>query len=151
MGLKKVRQQHILSEQSKDGGKKIEDNVMEESKLVRLSSIEKTENLKKEVSRNKSNKRLKEKERIKNRLTSYNFKYFDNVNCYKIFKEGESKKAVAEVYPRTKHIEVRVKTPSPVHLEYKEGYKYYLPIHYFIAYEHIDYLDIMETLLKSYL
>ena len=38
-----------------------------------------------------------------------------------------------------------------VSIEHKEGYKYYLPIHYFIAYEHIDYLDIMETLLKSYL
>lgn len=38
-----------------------------------------------------------------------------------------------------------------MYVPYKEGYKYYLPVHYFIAYEHIDYLDIMETLLKSYL
>ena len=103
-------------------------------------------------SNTKKNKRSEEKERIKGRLASYNSKYFDNVACYKIFRPGEVKKAVAEVYPRSKHIEIRVKTKSSdVQVPYKEGYKYYLPVHYFIAYEHIDYLDIMETLLKSYL
>lgn len=112
-----------------------------------IKGIEKSPKSKKTM-----NKRIREKEQIKGRLTSYNSKYFENVKCYKIFKAGETKKPIAEVYPRRKHIEVRVKTvSSSVSIEYKEGYKYYLPVHYFIAYEHIDYLDIMETLLKSYL
>ena len=129
--------------------KKVEEQVESETPVSKKKPEEPQVD---EKNSSKSNKRVEEKERIKGRLASYNSKYFENVKCYKIFKAGETKKPIAEVYPRRKHIEVRVKTVSPsVSIEHKEGYKYYLPVHYFIAYEHIDYLDIMETLLKSYL
>lgn len=135
---KKVEEEQVQNEPS----------LMEEpEKIQEIKDIKKSPKSKKTM-----NKRIREKEQIKGRLASYNSKYFENVKCYKIFRANETKKAVAEVYPRSKHIEIRVKTVTPdVSIEYKEGYKYYLPIHYFIAYEHIDYLDIMETLLKSYL
>lgn len=135
--------------------KKVEEEVCVQDETIKEQIEEKKSSGKQEKPKKRRqsiDKHLDEKERVKLRLAGYNSKYFENIHCYKIFKSEESKKAVAEVYPRNKHIEVRTKTVVPgVNVEYKDGYKYYLPIHYFIAYEHVDYLDIMETLIKSYL
>lgn len=134
--------------------KKVDEEVFVQDETVKEQIEEKksSEKQEKPKKRQSINKHSEEKERVKLRLAGYNSKYFENIHCYKIFKSGEDKKTVVEVYPRNKHIEVRTKTVVPgINTEYKDGYKYYLPIHYFIAYEHVDYLDIMETLIKSYL
>lgn len=76
---------------------------------------------------------------------NYDNKYYESVKCYKITKEG---KTVAEVYPRRKHIEVRVKTIKEdfdSDIVYKDGYKYYLPVHYFIDYS-MDYIKLIEDI-----
>lgn len=141
---KKVEEEQVQNEPSPMEEPEEPEKIQESQEI---KEIEKSPKSKKTM-----NKRIREKEQIKGRLASYNSKYFENVKCYKIFRTNETKKPIAEVYPRSKHIEIRVKTVTPnVSIEHKEGYKYYLPVHYFIAYEHVDYLDIMETLLKSYL
>ena len=73
--------------------------------------------------------------------------WYPSVKCYKIKKEG---KTVAEIYPRRKNIEVRVKEIKDdfdSDVLYKDGYKYYLPIHYFVSYD-TDYIRIIEDLLS---
>lgn len=82
-------------------------------------------------------------------LVSYITSTFENcwcasVRCYKIRKNG---KTIAEIYPRKKTIEVRVKTVKNEYLLYKDGYKYYLPVHYFISYED-DYINLIDELLS---
>lgn len=82
-------------------------------------------------------------------LVSYITNTFENcwcasVRCYKIRKDG---KTIAEIYPRKKTIEVRVKTVKNQYLLYKDGYKYYLPVHYFISYED-DYINLIHELLS---
>lgn len=77
---------------------------------------------------------------------TYNNKYYSSVKCYKIVKDG---KTVAEVYPRKKNIEVRVKTVKEdfdSDIQYKDGYKYYLPVHYFIEYS-TDYIKLIQDLI----
>lgn len=73
--------------------------------------------------------------------------WYPSVKCYKIKKEG---KTVAEIYPRRKNIEVRVKeikNDFDSDVLYKDGYKYYLPVHYFVSYD-TDYIRIIEDLLS---
>lgn len=77
---------------------------------------------------------------------TYNNTWYASVKCYKIKKNG---KTIAEVYPRMKNIEVRVKTVKDdldSGISYKDGYKYYLPVHYYVPYE-TDYIKIIGDLL----
>lgn len=91
--------------------------------------------------------RTKNIEEVESFLTkNYDIKYCESVKCYKVFKNN---KTVAEVYLRRKAIEIRVKTinPSiPKSIKYKDGYKYYLPIHYFVEYS-MDYIKILQDLI----
>lgn len=78
---------------------------------------------------------------------TYNNTWYSSVKCYKIKKNG---KTIAEVYPRMKNIEVRVKKVKDdldLDILYKDGYKYYLPVHYYVPYE-TDYIKIIEDLLS---
>lgn len=78
---------------------------------------------------------------------TYNNTWYSSVKCYKLKKNG---KTIAEVYPRRKNIEVRVKeVKDDFHSDilYKDGYKYYLPVHYYVPYE-TDYIKIIEELLS---
>lgn len=75
---------------------------------------------------------------------TYNNTWYASVKCYKIKKNG---KPIAEVYPRMKNIEVRVKkVKDDLDILYKDGYKYYLPVHYYVPYE-TDYIKIIGDLL----
>ena len=77
---------------------------------------------------------------------NYDNAWYASVKCYKIKKNG---KTIAEVYPRIKNIEVRVKKVKDDFdpgISYKDGYKYYLPVHYYVPYE-TDYIKIIEDLL----
>lgn len=75
---------------------------------------------------------------------TYNNTWYASVKCYKIKKNG---KTIAEVYPRMKNIEVRVKkVKDDLDILYKDGYKYYLPVHYYVPYE-TDYIKIIGDLL----
>lgn len=77
---------------------------------------------------------------------NYDNTWYASVKCYKIKKNG---KTIAEVYPRIKNIEVRVrkvKDNFDSDILYKDGYKYYLPVHYYVPYE-TDYINIIENLL----
>ena len=52
--------------------------------------------------------------------------------------------------PRRKNIEVRVKKVKDdfdSDILYKDGYKYYLPVHYYVSYE-TDYIKIIGDLLS---
>lgn len=78
---------------------------------------------------------------------TYNNKYYESVKCYKIIKND---KTVAEIYPRKKEIEVRVKSIKDnfdSDVRYKDGYKYYLPVHYFIDYTS-DYIKLITDLVQ---
>lgn len=76
--------------------------------------------------------------------STYNNTWCASVKCYKIKKNG---KTIAEVYPRMKNIEVRVKkVKDDLDILYKDGYKYYLPVHYYVPYE-TDYIKIIGDLL----
>lgn len=78
---------------------------------------------------------------------TYNNTWYASVKCYKIKKNG---KTIAEVYPRIKNIEVRVKNVKDdldSDISYKDGYKYYLPVHYYVPYE-TDYIKIIGDLLS---
>lgn len=122
-----------------------------ERHLVPMPGIEKLEALKKEYSRKSSSKKI---DRSKELLeldsflgNTYNNTWYSSVKCYKIKKNG---KTIAEVYPRRKNIEVRVKKVKDdfdSDILYKDGYKYYLPVHYYVSYE-TDYIKIIEDLLS---
>lgn len=78
---------------------------------------------------------------------TYNNKYYESVKCYKIIKND---KTVAEIYPRRKEIEVRVKSIKDdfdSDIRYKDGYKYYLPVHYFLDYTS-DYIKLITDLIQ---
>ncbi len=105
----------------------------------------------KEYPRKKSSKKVdrsKELSEIDSFLgNTYNNTWYSSVKCYKIKKNG---KTIAEVYPRKKNIEVRVKKVKDdfdSDILYKDGYKYYLPVHYYVSYE-TDYIKIIEDLLS---
>lgn len=125
---------------------------IEPDTLVPMPGTEKLEELKKEYTKKKTKKssvdRTKEIENVHNFLNNLgsfiSSEYFSNVNCYKLKRNG---KTFAEVYPRRKNIEVRVKEINGVvACDYKDGYKYYLPVHYFVSYD-FDYVGILEDLL----
>lgn len=78
----------------------------------------------------------------------YEYKYYDSVKCYKIYDIMNQTTVIAEVYPRRKNIEVRVRNVKErVNVNYKDGYKYYLPVHYYVPYE-TDYVKIIKVLLS---
>lgn len=123
-----------------------------EHKLVPMPGIEKLAELA-EQTKKKSKQKTSKIDRT-NDLSeidafienNYNNKYYESVKCYKIIKDG---KTVAEVYPRKKNIEVRVKTVKDdfnSDIFYKDGYKYYLPVHYFIEYS-TDYIKLISDLI----
>lgn len=124
----------------------------EEHKLVPMPGIEKLEELKKEYPKKKTKKSSIDRSNEILELdafigNTYNNKYYESVKCYKIIKDG---KTIAEVYPRKKNIEVRVKAIKEdfdSDVLYKDGYKYYLPVHYFIEYSSLA-LDLIEDLLS---
>ena len=78
----------------------------------------------------------------------YEYKYYDSVKCYKIYDIMNQATVIAEVYLRRKNIEVRVRNVKEnVKVNYKDGYKYYLPVHYYVPYE-TDYIKIIKDLLS---
>lgn len=98
-------------------------------------------------------KHLQEPSEVKDSLLNTNFytKYYANVNCIKIYRDESLKKAVLEVYPRNKNVEVRTKQAFPNICEnYKDGYNYYLPVHHFISYEQ-DYMKVLKELISTVL
>lgn len=129
-----------------------------EHKLVPMPGVEMLAELKAEYTKEKVKKPRKVRtpkiDRTKDILeiddfigNTYNNKYYESVKCYKIIKEG---KTVAEVYPRRKEIEVRVKTVREdfdSDIRYKDGYKYYLPVHYFLDYTS-DYIKLITDLIQ---
>lgn len=68
--------------------------------------------------------------------------WFSSVRCYKVKSED---KTIGEIYPRRKHLEVRVRNKKDVPYECKDGYKYYLPVHYFIPWGE-NYQDALKEL-----
>lgn len=101
--------------------------------------------IKKHNKKSKKVDRTKELSEIDSFLgNTYNNIWYSSVKCYKIKKNG---KTIAEVYPRMKNIEVRVKkVKDDLDILYKDGYKYYLPVHYYVPYE-TDYIKIIGDLL----
>lgn len=98
-------------------------------------------------------KHLQESSEVKDSLLNTNVytKYYANVNCIKIYRDESLKKAVLEVYPRNKNVEVRTKQAFPNICEnYKDGYNYYLPVHHFISYEQ-DYMKVLKELISTVL
>ena len=81
-------------------------------------------------------------------VDDYEYKYYDSVKCYKIYDIMNQTTVIAEVYPRRKNIEVRVRNVKEnVKVNYKDGYKYYLQVHYYVPYE-MDYIKIIKDLLS---
>lgn len=114
-------------------------------KEVEVKEEVKEEVIKKHNKKSKKVDRTKELSEIDSFLGStYNNTWYSSVKCYKIKKNG---KTIAEVYPRMKNIEVRVKkVKDDLDILYKGGYKYYLPVHYYVPYE-TDYIKIIGDLL----
>lgn len=80
-------------------------------------------------------------------VDDYEYKYYDSVKCYKIYDIMNQATVIAEVYLRRKNIEVRVRNVKEnVKVNYRDGYKYYLPVHYYVPYE-TDYIKIIKVLL----
>ncbi len=135
-----------------NGSKKGETTTYTSGTIKRWwKEVEEVVEAKKEYPRKKSSKKVdrsKELSEIDSFLgNTYNNTWYSSVKCYKIKKNG---KTIAEVYPRRKNIEVRVKNVKDdfdSDILYKNGYKYYLPVHYYVSYE-TDYIKIIEDLLS---
>lgn len=128
--------------------KKMEETIEKENKPTNEQVNESVPNVKnKKENKIEGTKETKEKDfdKLESFIThTFNNSYYESVKCYKIKK---SSKTVGEIYLRKKHIEVRVKSVQDhINVPYKDGYKYYLPVHYFISYDS-DYLKIIEQLL----
>ena len=116
--------------------------------------LEIAEQAKKKTEEHKKSKKISNIDRSKEILeldafigNTYNNKYYESVKCYKIIK---NEKTVAEIYPRKKEIEVRVKSIKDnfdSDVRYKDGYKYYLPVHYFLDYTS-DYIKLITDLIQ---
>lgn len=116
--------------------------------------LEIAEQTKKKTEEHKKSKKISNIDRSKEILeleafigNTYNNKYYESVKCYKIIKND---KTVAEIYPRKKEIEVRVKSIKDnfdLDVRYKDGYKYYLPVHYFLDYTS-DYIKLITDLIQ---
>lgn len=129
--------------------KEIEDT--DEHEAEKLVSVPVDEIPEKELSntkkRDKKIDRTKDLEKLDNYVKgTFDNSWYESVRCYKIKKAG---KTIAEVYPRRKNIEVRVKEIKEISedVQYKDGYKYYLPVHYFVSYEQ-DYIKIIGEILS---
>lgn len=124
--------------------KEIEDKDEPEQKKLVSSPVDEVPE-KESSTKKKKIDRTKELEKIDTYIGNFENSWYESVRCYKIKKAG---KTIAEVYPRRKNIEVRVKEIKEISedVQYKDGYKYYLPVHYFVSYSQ-DYIKIIEEIL----
>ena len=108
----------------------------------------KTKKVKSKKKPTKIDRKKKKKKIVEMFVDDYEYKYYDSVKCYKIYDIMNQTTVIAEVYPRRKNIEVRVRNvKESVNVNYKDGYKYYLPVHYYVSYE-TDYIKIIKDLLS---
>lgn len=142
-GNKKGKNTCITTSTLKRWWNKVDEKVFSMSKNVE-------NNPEKEIHKKQTTKidRTKDIKKIVEMLVNdYKYKYYDSVKCYTIYVQST---AIAEVYPRIKNIEVRVKKVKEdfdSDVFYKDGYKYYLPVHYYVSYE-TDYIKIIKDLLS---
>lgn len=115
----------------------VEEVLTTDTEVVEETPVE-TPSKRKETRRKKTTSKVDNTqaiEKIKEFLKStFDVSYYESVNCYKLKTNGKS---VAEVYLRRKQVELRIKNTEkiPEGVNYKEGYKYYLPVHVYISYD----------------
>ena len=127
-----------------------------ERHLVPMHGIEKLEALKKEYPRKSSSKKIdrtKDVEKIVEMLIDdYVYKYYDSVNCYKVYDIMAENHVIAEIYPQRKKIVCYFHSLEGKNLDktlfHKDGYKYYLPARVDISYDS-DFISILSELLKE--
>lgn len=128
--------------------KEIEDSCENEGEKLVSATVDEIPEKELSSTKKKDKKidRTKDLEKIDNYIKgNFDNSWYESVRCYKIKKAG---KTIAEVYPRRKNIEIRVKEIKEISedVQYKDGYKYYLPVHYFVSYTE-DYIKITKEIL----
>lgn len=121
-----------------------------------MPGIEKLETLKKEYSRKSSSKKIdrtKDVEKIVEMLIDdYVYKYYDSVNCYKVYDIMTENRVIAEIYPQRKKIVCYLRSLEGLDLSktifHKQGYKYYLPCRVDISYDD-NFISILREFLKE--
>lgn len=123
------------------------DEVTEESKSIPTAKIKKSEVSKKE---SPSTDKIKNIKSIEDMLRkTFDVKTYDSMKNYFVLRKKGEKKAFAEVRCG-KRIQVAVKKVTKYieeNTQYKEGYKYFLPVHIWLDYSP-DINDIILKLLE---
>lgn len=130
--------------------------VEQENTSVLTHSIKKLENLKNADSIKKTTKKIdrtKDVEKIVEMLIDdYVYKYYDSVNCYKVYDIMAENHVIAEIYPQRKKIVCYLRSLEGIDLSktifHKQGYKYYLTCRVDISYDS-DFISILSELLKE--
>lgn len=127
-----------------------------ERHLDPMPEIEKLEDLKKEYSRKSSSKKIDRTEAVKKivemLIDDYVYKYYDSVNCYKVYDIMTENHVIAEIYPQRKKIVCYLHSLEGIDLSktilHKQGYKYYLPCRVDISYDD-DFISILREFLRE--
>ena len=123
---------------------------------VSTNSSEKLENLKNACSIKKPTKKIDRTEdvgKIVEMFTDdYVYKYYDSVDCYKVYDIMAQNHVIAEIYPQRKKIACYLHSLEGIDLSktifHKQGYKYYLPCRVDISYED-DFISILREFLRE--
>lgn len=127
-----------------------------ERHLDSMPEIEKLEDLKKEYSRKSSSKKIDRTEDVekivKMLIDDYVYKYYDSVNCYKVYDIMAENHVITEIYPQRKKIVCYLHSLEGIDLSktifHKQGYKYYLPCRVDISYDD-DFISILREFLRE--
>lgn len=130
--------------------------VEQENTSVSTHSIKKLENLKNVDSIKKTTKKIDRTEDVEKivemLIDDYVYKYYDSVNCYKVYDIMAENHVIAEIYPQRKKIVCYLRSLEGVDLSktifHKQGYKYYLPCRVDISYDD-NFISILSELLKE--
>ena len=87
---------------------------------------------------------------VKMLIDDYVYKYYDSVNCYKVYDIMAQNHVIAEIYPQRKKIVCYLRSLEGMDLSktifHKQGYKYYLPCRVDISYND-DFISILKNFL----
>nr|DAV62626.1 MAG TPA: hypothetical protein [Caudoviricetes sp.] len=128
--------------------------VEQENTSVQMPSTEKLENVKNVCPIKKTTKKIDRTEDVekivKMLIDDYVYKYYDSVNCYKVYDIMAQNHVIAEIYPQRKKIVCYLRSLEGMDLSktifHKQGYKYYLPCRADISYDD-DFISILKNFL----
>lgn len=149
-GLKQGKAVPITRSTLKRWWKKVE----QENTSVQMPSTEKLENVKNVCPIKKTTKKIDRTEDVekivKMLIDDYVYKYYDSVNCYKVYDIMAQNHVIAEIYPQRKKIVCYLRSLEGIDLSktifHKQGYKYYLPCRADISYDD-DFISILKNFL----